>query len=330
MQVLSVIVALAVVFNFADAAFPLYKRQQQQQQQQTLWSVISANNSYSIFRRQAEKFPELVAALNGSQNAIINGKPIRNMTVFVPTNDAWQQIPRSILSSLESAPPLNQTLNQTMMGQQQQQRLSDQQLQQQTQSQLQRDVLGPFTISSDRRNETFRSGTPVLQAAMYYHMHNGTFNANIVAVNASQQGGQGAQSQQVGQIGQGQNQIRYALISSLLEPVRLAVFSSNLIGSQGQEGGQAVSAQQQQVNIQTEKLKVNDAGVTAVQQARNGLLYAIDRVVTPFWFMNVTLSELPDQLNIERGQFLFPDFQKGQRQQGGMGGSGSSETGGQA
>ena len=111
----------------------------------------------------AKSINELVTTLDCPQAALIKGKPFQSMTVFVTTTGARQQIPRSILSSLESAPPFNQNLNRTMIGQQQQQRLSDQQIQQQTQGQLQlqRNILGLFVILSDRRNETFQSGTPI-------------------------------------------------------------------------------------------------------------------------------------------------------------------------
>jgi hypothetical protein len=50
---------------------------------------------------------------------------------------------------------------------------------------------------------------------------------------------------------------------------------------------------------------LNDANTTSGYGAQNGIVYVVDKVISPLWYLNISLADLPENLNIPQFSSFF-------------------------
>lgn len=276
--------ALIAVMSESTDARLFFKRQNQQppQQQQpnaavpnqkSIWSLMQNSTELSIFAQQAAKFPELTGLMSGNASAY-RGQPVQSLTVFAPINQAWTALPDQLRNALVNAPSLEEL----------QQRLpppADQRM--------------PPQQGRQGINETvseFRQATSLEEALLAYHMHNGTLDVQQYFA-----GAMASVKQQPDEYSATVN----TTVSSLLAPFNLTIWQQAVMDPSQQQQpsiGQLLPGVGAQYFVNTTDSHVNDARILGGVRAANGILYLVDSVVSPLWYLNITLQNLPKDLTL--------------------------------
>lgn len=202
--------------------------------------------------------PNLLALLQGEESIYQGEQPSPLITFFAPVNSAFQALPVALQNLL------NQTSPRSTPGPEQQQQGGASGQQQPGAAQSQESSI----IAASKNSSGLALGL------LNYHIVNAPLN-----------------------LSQSLNTSNYISVPTFLESFNLTIHNSGSINSSFIQEQQELQQQSQipgvaQVNVTS--IMVNDATVARGLRGVNGIVYVVDTVMSPLWYANVTLANLPN------------------------------------